>query len=128
MGKTKIGNLANVFNTERLPPKASRQSLERSSSELEGEHYHPATVAALHPRNYRDGLERVARYKQLCCPEEVSITTNGTKCVIETCWLYSDGDEPSLLTDAVFASFVELGRRGTQPLIRPQPSGIETRP
>ena len=90
------------------------------ASELEPEHYHPGTLAALHARDYRDAIERVARYKQLCCPEEVHITTRGDECTIETIWLYPDGEVPPLLTDAVFASVVELGRRGTQTRLSPK--------
>jgi AraC-like DNA-binding protein len=90
------------------------------ASELEPEHYHPGTLAALHARDYRDAIERVARYKQLCCPEEVHITTRGDECTIETIWLYPDGELPPLLTDAVFASIVELGRRGTQTRLCPK--------
>jgi len=90
------------------------------ASELEPEHYHPGTLAALHARDYRDAIERVARYKQLCCPEEVHITSRGDECIIETVWLYPDGDVPPLLADAVLASFVEVGRRGTQTQLRPK--------
>jgi hypothetical protein len=90
------------------------------ASELEPEHYHPETLAPLHARDYRDAIGRVARYKQLCCPEEVHITTRGDECTIETIWLYPDGEVPPLLTDAVFASFVELGRRGTQTRLSPK--------
>ena len=106
------------------------------TSEVEPEHYHPGTLAALNARNYRDAVERIARYKKLCCPEEVHITTKGDECIIETVWLYPDGNEPPLLTEAIFASFVHLGRRGTQTLIRPkrvelkrppEPTGVHER-
>jgi AraC-like DNA-binding protein len=90
------------------------------ASRLTPEHYHPATVAALHARNYRDALDRVARYKQLCCPEEVNLTVRNGEGTIETVWLYPEGDEPALLTDASFASFIELGRRGTQRPVNPK--------
>jgi AraC-like DNA-binding protein len=89
-------------------------------SEVEPEHYHPGTLAALNAPNYRDAVERIARYKKLVCPEEVHVTTKGDECIIETTWVYPEGDTPPLLTDAIFASFVQLGRRGTQTLIRPK--------
>jgi len=106
------------------------------ASEIEPEHYHPGTLAALNARNYRDAVECIARYKKLCCPEAVHVTTKDDECIIEAVWLYADGDEPPLLTDAVFASFVALGRRGTQTLIRPkrvelkrapEPTGVHER-
>ena len=56
-------------------------------------------MAALHARNDRDAIERVARYKQLCCPEEVRITAKGDERIIERAWLYPGGDEPPFLTD-----------------------------
>src|SRR6266404_1022120 len=106
------------------------------ASEIEPEHYHPGTLAALNARDYRDAVERIARYKKLCCPEAVHITTKDDECIIEIVWLYPDGDEPPLLTDAILASFVHLGRRGTQTLIRPkrvelkrppEPTGVHER-
>jgi AraC-like DNA-binding protein len=90
------------------------------ASEVEPEHHHPGILAALNARNFRDAVERIARYKKLCCPETVHITTKDDECIIETVWLYPDGGEPPLLTDAILASFVHLGRRGTQTLIRPK--------
>jgi len=42
------------------------------------------------------------------------------ECVLETAWLYSSGDDPSVLTDAAFASLIEIGRRGTGTPLRPK--------
>ena len=89
-------------------------------SEVEPEHYHPGTLAALNARNYRDAVERIARYKKLCCPEEVHVSMKDDECIIETSWAYSEGDAPPLLTDGIFAAVVQIGRRGTQTLIRPK--------
>jgi AraC-like DNA-binding protein len=106
------------------------------TSEVEPEHYSPETLAALNARNYRDAVECIARYKKLLCPEEVRVTTKDDECIIEIIWMYPEGDAPPLLTDAIFASFVQLGRRGTQTLIRPkrvelkrapEPTGVHER-
>src|SRR5262249_24725454 len=72
-------------------------------SDVEPEHYHPGTLAALNARNYRDAVERIARYKKLICPEEVHVTTKDDECIIETVWVYPEGETPPLLTDAIFA-------------------------
>lgn len=88
--------------------------------QVEIEQYHPSAIAALHARDYRDALTRMSRYKQLCSPEEMRITESGDECVIELAWWYATEDEPPLLTDAAFASFVELGRRGTQTIFHPK--------
>jgi AraC-like DNA-binding protein len=73
----------------------------------------PSTMAAFHSRDYRDALTRLARFKQLCTPEELQIKMSKDECLIEPVWTHAQEETPSLLTDAAFASFVELGRRGT---------------
>ena len=73
----------------------------------------PSSIAAYHARNYRDALTRLARFKQLCTPEELQIKIAKEECRIEPVWEYAQEETPPLLTDAAFASFVELGRRGT---------------
>ena len=73
----------------------------------------PSSMAAFYARDYRDALTRLARFKQLCAPEELQIRTGKDECTIEPLWLHAEEETPPLLTDAAFASFVELGRRGT---------------
>ena len=83
----------------------------------------PSSLAAFYARDYRDALYRTARFKQLCTPEEMRIIENKDEVVIEMKWLYAPEGEkaaPPLLTDATFASFVELGRRGTEKHIQPK--------
>src|SRR5258707_4977940 len=77
----------------------------------------PSTMAAYYARDYRDALTRLARFKQLCSPEELQIKVSKDECVIEPMWLHAQEETPPLLTDAAFASFVELGRRGTGHLV-----------
>src|ERR1700756_3511744 len=73
----------------------------------------PSTMAAYYARDYRDALTRLARFKQLCTPEELQIKFGKDECLIEPVWLHAQEETPPLLTDAAFGSFVELGRRGT---------------
>jgi AraC-like DNA-binding protein len=70
-------------------------------------------MAAYYARDYRDALTRLARFKQLCSPEELQIKVSKDECVIEPVWLHAQEETPPLLADAAFASFVELGRRGS---------------
>ena len=70
--------------------------------------------------NYRDALTRLARFKQLCSPEELQIKVSKDECVIEPVWLHAQEETPPLLTDSAFASFVELGRRGTGHCVTPK--------
>jgi len=90
------------------------------SSRIEVEHYHPSSLAALHARTLRDALSRMARYKQLCCAEEMQIVEGKSECLIEFTWPFSDELEPPLLTDAAFAAVAELGRRGTKTKLNPK--------
>ena len=78
----------------------------------------PSTIAAYHARDYRDALTRLARFKQLCSPEELQIKMSKDECLIEPVWQHAQEETPPLLTDAAFASFVELGRRGTGHLVK----------
>jgi hypothetical protein len=70
-------------------------------------------MAPYHARNYRDALNRMVRYKQLCSPERIQMTEEGKFCTIELMWLYSEHLEPPMLVSVTLASLIELGRRGT---------------
>src|ERR1700742_4397553 len=80
----------------------------------------PSTMAALYARDYGDALARLARFKQLCTPEELQITISKEECLIEPVWQHAQEETPPLLTDAAFASFVELGRAGTGHPVNPK--------
>ena len=80
----------------------------------------PSTMAAYYARDYRDALTRLARFKQLCTPEDLQIKIGKDECLIEPLWQNAREETPPLLTDAAFASFVELGRRGTGHPINPK--------
>ena len=71
-------------------------------------------VAAYHAKDYRDALQRVARFKRLCAPERVSIEEHGDKVEIVVSWAHA-GNElvPKALVDATMGSLVELGRSGS---------------
>jgi AraC-like DNA-binding protein len=74
----------------------------------------PSLLVAYHARDFRDALQRVARFKQLCAPECVLIKESGECCVVELEWLHANGAHPAALVDATLASLLELGRRGTR--------------
>ncbi|MGG4143778.1 helix-turn-helix domain-containing protein [Paenibacillus algorifonticola] len=98
IGETAIGiiKLATVFDTAKYPP---------------------TVLATYHARDYRDALNRMVRYKQLCPPESLHITEEGEHCTIELGWLNTEQPGPSMLVGITLAFLLELGRRGTgQPL------------
>ncbi|WP_068618195.1 AraC family transcriptional regulator [Paenibacillus tuaregi] len=84
---------------------------------FESAQYPPAILATYHARDYRDALNRMARYKQMCPPESLRITERGEDCVIELAWVQSEQAGPQILVGITLACLLELGRRGTgQPL------------
>ncbi|MEK3947239.1 helix-turn-helix domain-containing protein [Paenibacillus sp. FSL H7-0703] len=79
--------------------------------------YPPTVLATYHARDYRDALNRMVRYKQLCPPENLHITEKGEHCTIDLEWLSPEQSGPPMLVGITLACLLEIGRRGTgQPL------------
>lgn len=72
----------------------------------------PMVLAPYHGRDWRDAMQRIARYKQMCSPERVHIREEGDTCVVQVDWVHSPR-ERLVIVDMMFAALVELGRRGT---------------
>jgi len=75
--------------------------------------YPPAALATFHARDYRDALNRMARYKQMCPPENLRIREEGEQCSIELDCQHSEQPGPPVLVGITLAYLLELGRRGT---------------
>jgi AraC-like DNA-binding protein len=88
-------------------------------SEERIERYSPVAIAALYTRSFREALQRLARYKQLTCPEEIRIVERDGECTVQFKWLLAREPEPEVLVDVCFASVVSVGRRGTGQSINP---------
>ncbi|REB07067.1 AraC family transcriptional regulator [Sporosarcina sp. BI001-red] len=80
---------------------------------FETTHYPPSVLTAYHARDYRDALNRMARYKQLCPPEKLRIIEEGEHCEIELEWSHTQQPGPPILVGITMAFLLELGRRGT---------------
>ncbi len=93
----------------------------KDMSRLSTDQYPPTILAALHARDYRDCIEKFARYKKLCGAQEFRLTRKGDEVLVEISWPFA-GDEPvpTLLLDAIFALITELGRRGTKSKLDPK--------
>jgi AraC-like DNA-binding protein len=89
-------------------------------SEERIERYDPVAIAALYTRNFREALDRMARYKQLTCPEEIRVEEHADQCTVQFVWLLTDQPEPSALIDLCFAWTVAIGRRGTGRALNPR--------
>ena len=89
-------------------------------SEDRVERYDPVVIAALSTRSFRDALQRLARYKQLTCPEEIQVTELDGECTIQFKWLLAREPEPPALLDLCFAWIVNVARRGTGQPVNPK--------
>jgi AraC-like DNA-binding protein len=72
----------------------------------------PMVLAPLHARDWRDSIQRIARYKQMCSPERVQLREEGDECIIQVEWVHSERDRVAI-ADMMFASLMMLGRHGT---------------
>ena len=77
------------------------------------ERYDPIKLAAISARSFRDALQRLTRYKQLTCPEEIRLVERGNECAVQFVWLLAHEKEPPFLVDVCFAWIVAVARRGT---------------
>lgn len=77
------------------------------------ERYHPTAVVAVCSRSYRDALQRMARYKQLTCPEQIRVTKEGEETTVEFIFTAAEEIEPELLVDVALSWIFSVGRRGT---------------
>ncbi len=95
----------------------------RLGSEDRIERYDPTAIAALSASSFRDAIERVGRYKQLICPEEIDLDDRGAESAVRFRWLLADSAAPRTLQDLCFAWILTIGRRGTG--VRLQPLRLE---
>lgn len=75
--------------------------------------YDVASVAALHSANFSEALRKLARYKRLVCPEEITIEAHRGEALVRFRWTLAEDHAPICLTDAMFSSTLLLARRGT---------------
>ena len=92
------------------------------------ERYDPIQIAALTARSFRDAVQRLARYKQLTCPEEIRLVERGNECAVQFVWLLAHEKEPPLLVDVCFAWIVGIGRRGTRRPVNPKRVELQRAP
>jgi AraC-like DNA-binding protein len=89
-------------------------------SEDRVERYDPLTLAAVSAGSLRDALQRLARYKQLTCPEALDVDERGDECRVQFRWLLAEETEPPVLIDLCFAAVARIARRGTDALVNPK--------
>jgi hypothetical protein len=84
------------------------------------ERYDPIAIAVLCTRSFRDALRRMARYKQLTCPEKIDLLERENECAVHFTWLLAHEEEPTMLVDTCFGWMIAIVRRGTGRPIRPK--------
>jgi AraC-like DNA-binding protein len=83
------------------------------------ERYQPTAIAAVCSRSFRDALQRVARYKQLTCPEEIRVHSTRDEAAVEFLFLQATDVEPDVLVDLCLSWILSIGHRGTDGQITP---------
>lgn len=76
------------------------------------ERYDPVKIAAISARSFRDAIERISRYKQLTCPEEIRVVERRDEAAVQFLWLLAHEKEPPLLVDVCFAWILSMAHRG----------------
>ncbi len=82
--------------------------------EWQVERYDPGTIAALHSKSFGDALQRLARYKELVCPEELRISRERGEVAVEFTFLLARESEPPVLVDLCLSWILAIGRRGAE--------------
>jgi AraC-like DNA-binding protein len=88
-------------------------------SEPRFERYQPSMLAAVCSRSFRDALQRIARYKQLTCPEEIRLHATRDEAAVEFCYLQTDAEHPEVLVDLCLSWILSVGQRGTDGYLQP---------
>jgi AraC-like DNA-binding protein len=83
------------------------------------ERYQPTAIAAVCSRTFRDALQRIARYKQLTCPEEIRVRAFADEASVEFIYLQAEEVQPNVMVDLVLSWILAIGRRGTDGQITP---------
>jgi AraC-like DNA-binding protein len=83
------------------------------------ERYQPTAIAAVCSRSFGDALQRIARYKQLTCPEEIRVLTSGEETSVEVVYTQAQEVQPDVLVDMVLSWILAIGQRGTDGQIKP---------
>jgi len=99
---------------------ATRDFGVRMGSETPPHPQNVASMAALHSATFGDALDKLARYKRLVCPEQITVRVVRREARIYFEWLLAEEAPPPLLVDGIFASVAVLARRGTGKPIVPR--------
>ena len=80
---------------------------------------HPAGIAVMCSRTFGDALQRLGRYKQLTCPEEIRIHRTDQEAAVEFYYVEARETQPEVLVDMLLSWILSVGRQGTEGQITP---------
>jgi len=85
----------------------------RLATETHVHEYDLSSLAALHSPDLGTALTKIARYKRLCGPKNMTIDAKGNEVAVHTTWLHASRPAPPRLVDASLASLLVLLQRGS---------------
>lgn len=88
-------------------------------TELRFERSHPVAIAGVCSRSFGDALQRLARYKQLTCPEEIRVHGKENETSVEFFFIEAKEPQPDIMIDIGLSWILNVGRRGTDGEITP---------
>jgi len=88
-------------------------------TENKTERFHPIGLVALSSENFGAGIDQMARYKQLTCPEEILQEKDKEEWSIQFHWLLAQEIEPPVLIECAFSWVLSIARHGTGSRISP---------
>ena len=88
-------------------------------TELRFEHSHPVSIAGVCSRSFGDALQRLARYKQLTCPEEIRVHRKAQESSVEFFFIEAKEAQPDIMVDLGLSWILCVGRRGSDGEITP---------
>lgn len=91
----------------------------RLGTELRFESSHPVAIAGVCSRSFGDALQRLARYKQLTCPEEIRVHRKAQETSVEFFFIAAKEAEPDIMVDVGLSWILNVARRGSDGEITP---------
>jgi AraC-like DNA-binding protein len=88
-------------------------------TELRFERSHPVSIAGVCSRTFGDALQRLARYKQLTCPEEIRVHRKAQETSVEFFFIEAREAQPDIMVDLGLSWILCVGRRGSDGEIKP---------
>jgi len=88
-------------------------------TEIRFERSHPVSIAGVCSRTFGDALQRLARYKQLTCPEEIRVHRKAQETSVEFFFREAREAQPDIMVDLGLSWILCVGQRGSDGEIKP---------